>query len=203
MSRAIALLQRIFLARRGRPVAFVILMYLLSVSYIAESPLPSGMAANWFGRVINYSSAPFNAGRLLLFDGYQRLFPRERLSQPVTIVEIDEASLARIGQWPWPRNRLADLIDAIAVHQPAAIGLDMYMPERDQTSPEQVANNLEKVDGKLAQALRQLPGHEARLAQALKAAPTVIGAAGFDFKTATSSAGLRLAPIIVSNDPLP
>ena len=203
MSRVIALFQRIFLARRGRPVALVILMVVLSISYLAETQLPPNIAKSWVGRGIDYASTPFNSGRRLLFDGYQRLFPRERQSQPVTIVEIDEASLARIGQWPWPRNRLADLVDAIAAHQPAAIGLDMYMPEPDQTSPEQVANNIEKADGKLAQALRQLPSHEARLAQALKAAPTVIGAAGFDFKTATSSTGLRLAPIITSNDPLP
>jgi len=62
----------------------------------------------------------------------------------VTIVEIDEETLATVGQWPWPRNRLADLVDAIAAQKPLAIGLDIYMPEPDQTSPDKVAANLPK-----------------------------------------------------------
>ena len=44
-----------------------------------------------------------------LFDAYQRLLPRERISAPATIVEIDEETLADYGQWPWPRTRVAEL----------------------------------------------------------------------------------------------
>ena len=52
------------------------------------------------------------------------------------VVGIDENSLKVVGQWPWPRSQLAELIDTIARYQPAAIGLDIYMPEADQTSPQ-------------------------------------------------------------------
>ena len=48
-----------------------------------------------------------------LFDQYQRWHPRDEVSAPVRIIDIDEASLARLGQWPWPRTRLADLVDRL------------------------------------------------------------------------------------------
>ena len=75
--------------------------------------------------------APFKISRLALFDQYQLLSPRQARSQPVVIVEIDEATLAVVGQWPWPRNYLASLIDSIADLKPSAIGLDILMPEAD------------------------------------------------------------------------
>ncbi len=78
----------------------------------------------------------FKTARQLLFDQYQRHFPRIPAAQPVTIVEIDEETLASVGQWPWPRNRLADLIDAIAAQKPLAIGLDISIRRsRTRTSP--------------------------------------------------------------------
>jgi len=73
--------------------------------------------------------------RSALFDGYQRLFPRERQSAPAIIVAIDEHALERHGQWPWPRTRVAQLIAGIAAAGPAAIGVDLLFPERDRFSP--------------------------------------------------------------------
>jgi adenylate cyclase len=148
--------------------------------------------------------SPWGAAQLLLFDYYQRVFPREPGSQPVVIVEIDEASLKKIGQWPWPRNRTAELIEAIAAYQPLAIGLDFYMPEPDQTSPARVAANLLPGQEMLASALAKLPSHETRLAQALSRAPTILGAAGFDYQTLTTSSSLRSNPVqIIGGDALP
>ena len=40
-----------------------------------------------------------------IFDSYQRLKPRPFLDTPVRIVDIDDESLARLGQWPWSRAR--------------------------------------------------------------------------------------------------
>jgi len=148
--------------------------------------------------------SPWHSAQLALFDRYQQTFPRQRASQPVVVVEIDEASLKTIGQWPWPRNRSAELIDAIAALQPLAIGLDIYMPEPDQTSPAQVAANLPPAQARLAHTLAALPSHEARLATALAHAPSVLGAAGFDFQTLATSAGLRAAPLrIMGGEALP
>ena len=48
-----------------------------------------------------------------LFDAYQALMPRQRISAPAIIVAIDEASLKAHGQWPWPRTIVARLCEAI------------------------------------------------------------------------------------------
>ena len=48
--------------------------------------------------------------RLLTLDAYQRLEPRPYTPDlPVRIIDIDDESLARLGQWPWPRTIIADL----------------------------------------------------------------------------------------------
>lgn len=190
-------IKRLFFAGKGRPVAAVILLWLLSASIYSELRFPPKWDKSIPGHMLSLVARPFNTGRQVLFDEYQKTFPRQPQSQPVTIVAIDEKSLTLIGQWPWPRNRLADLIDAIARHQPAAIGLDMYMPERDQTSPDRVAANLSKEYVDLARALARLPSHETRLADSLRSVPTVLGASGFDFATFSTSAGLRTTPLIV------
>ncbi len=50
------------------------------------------------------------------------------------VVDIDDVSLAAIGQWPWPRYRIAALIQSIAARKPAAIGVDVLFAEPDRTS---------------------------------------------------------------------
>lgn len=71
-----------------------------------------------------------------LFDGYQRLLPREHKSAPATVVAIDEKSLALYGQWPWPRALMARLLRSIAALQPAAIGVDVVFSEADRSTPD-------------------------------------------------------------------
>jgi serine phosphatase RsbU (regulator of sigma subunit)/CHASE2 domain-containing sensor protein len=112
------------------------------------------------------------------FDSYQRLQPRAIESTPVTIVEIDERSLARLGQWPWPRSRLAALVDAIARHEPASIGLDILMPEADRLSPERLLEEARRRDPVLAERLATLPSNDGELARAIAAASVVLPIAG-------------------------
>ena len=50
--------------------------------------------------------------RVRVFDFFQVLHPREATQRPVVIVDIDEKSLNSLGQWPWPRTRIADLLPA-------------------------------------------------------------------------------------------
>ncbi len=204
MKRLAALFGRIFLYQRGRVAALVLLLLVGAIVGLGEARLPEGAPGFAAAQAMNAVSAPVSAIRQLLFDVYQRVLPRVRQAQTVAIVGIDENSLRLVGQWPWPRNKLAELIDAIAVHQPAAIGLDIYMPEPDQTSPEQVASRLGAEQRLVADALMQLPGHDARLARSLQAAPTVLGAAGFGFETLSTSAGLRTVPLrVLGADALP
>ena len=51
---------------------------------------------------------------LLVFDTYQRMVPRSYADAPVRIVDIDDTSIAKLGQWPWPRTDLARLTRALA-----------------------------------------------------------------------------------------
>lgn len=170
-------------AGQGRPLA-VVLMLALALALL----LPVG------------ADGPLPALRLALFDAYQVYLPRARVSAPVLIVAIDEASLAEYGQWPWPRTLLTALIGEVAGQQPLAIGLDILMPEPDNTSPEALARRLP--EGALRDALAGLPAHDAMLAARMRAAPVVLGAAGFAHAEAGTSATLRLWPVRLHGAPL-
>jgi len=67
------------------------------------------------------------------YDTFLQLLP-EKTSSEVVLVDIDEISLSTMGQWPWPRYRLAALIKKISASGASAIGLDIIMPEPDRTS---------------------------------------------------------------------
>jgi adenylate cyclase len=69
-----------------------------------------------------------------LFDAYLRYSASDKPSRDTIVVDIDDVSLSAVGQWPWPRYRLASLIQRIAAQRPAAIGLDILLPEPDRSS---------------------------------------------------------------------
>ncbi|HEV8392115.1 MAG TPA: adenylate/guanylate cyclase domain-containing protein [Dongiaceae bacterium] len=73
--------------------------------------------------------------RALVFDQYQRVAPREYKEAPVKIVDIDDESLARYGQWPWPRSLIAQLLAKLREQGAASVALDMVFAEPDRTSP--------------------------------------------------------------------
>lgn len=127
--------------------------------------------------------------RLAWLDVYQELFPRERRSAPAVIVAIDEASLDRFGQWPWPRTLVAQLIDRLSAARPAAIGVDILFPEPDRLSPEWLAPSIAAADPQLAARLARLPRHDAVLAASIRAAPVVLGIAGLE-------TGMTSAPVL-------
>lgn len=135
--------------------------------------------------------------RLAIFDAYQYRMPRERVSAPAVIVEIDEKSLAQYGQWPWPRTRLARLIDLIAEGRPAAIGLDIVMPEPDRLSPDRLAALLPQMEPDVAARLTRLPSNDALLAATVRDRPVVLGVAGLEDSAATATAG-RHAPVRIA-----
>ncbi len=81
----------------------------------------------------------FAETRLQVFDTYQRWSPRPYQPVPVRVVNIDEGSLQRLGQWPWPRQQLATLIENLGQLGAAAIALDMVFAEPDRLSPTHLA----------------------------------------------------------------
>ncbi len=121
----------------------------------------------------------FQAG---VFDYYQRFFPLPRKQAPVTIVAIDEHSLRELGQWPWPRTRVADLVRAISAKEPLAIGLDLFFPEPDRYSPGNLVASVPTITSEAARLLMALPTNDGILAEALSSsrAPVILGLSGED-----------------------
>lgn len=119
--------------------------------------------------------------RLSVFDSYLNVSPRSLdETLPVRIVDIDEPSLAKIGQWPWPRTRLAAIIDALKAASARTITLDMILAEPDRLSPGEFAKlfgEVPQLAPMIVEASR-LPSNDERLAQAIAAAPVTLGIAG-------------------------
>ena len=102
--------------------------------------------------------------------------PRSRASAPAVIVAIDERALDAQGQWPWPRNLVADLIEAINAARPAAVGVDVLFVEPDRTSSTS----------------------DARLAEAVQRGRVVMGIAGLEYRDRRYPFPPRAAPARVS-----
>ena len=116
--------------------------------------------------------------RSLVFDSYQRLAPLKFDPElPVRIVDIDEESLQRIGQWPWPRTILSDLLSKLRDAGAATIGFDMVFPEPDRMSPAnaiQLWPQSDQID-QLKLELDQLPSNDQVFAETIATAPVVMG----------------------------
>lgn len=108
------------------------------------------------------------------FDQYQRWQPRHYDAAPVRIVDIDEASLEKIGQWPWPRHQLARLVDRLGAQGAAVVGFDVMFAEPDRTSPRRAAADW-ALSPAQASLLESLPDHDAMLAEAIARHPVVLG----------------------------
>jgi adenylate cyclase len=134
--------------------------------------------------------------RLKTFDIYNRIEPRVPLaeSSPIVIADIDEKSLEEIGQWPWPRTVVADLIQAVGEYQSFVLGFDAVFAEPDRTTPERLVDTLRGLDSQTRQALLSLPSNEEVMAAAMRRTATVLGQTGIqipDDPTRHSEAALQ------------
>ncbi|HEX2116702.1 MAG TPA: adenylate/guanylate cyclase domain-containing protein, partial [Alphaproteobacteria bacterium] len=123
---------------------------------------------------------PVETLRLALFDEYQRLSPAQYEDAGVRVVDIDDESLARIGQWPWPRTQVAALLDRLGDLGAAVVAFDIVFAEPDRTSPNRLipmwlGNSVPR--GLLEEFAGRLPDHDEALAKAMSTTPTVIGIA--------------------------
>src|SRR4051794_39983331 len=102
---------------------------------------------------------------------------RKGLGLDVAIADIDAAALDRFGPWPWPRARLAQLVNAVAKASPAVIVLDMLLDGPDRFSPTAFLDLVPDPDSRarLAGAVGDFADGDAQLRDALFAAPSVLG----------------------------
>jgi adenylate cyclase len=121
---------------------------------------------------------PLQELRTRTFDFFQVLRPRPQEIRPVVIVDIDEASLKAIGQWPWPRTTVADLVTQITQLGAVAIGFDIIFPEPDRMSPAIAERSFRGIDAETRAKLDSLPSNDEALADVIKHSRVVIGQAG-------------------------
>jgi adenylate cyclase len=150
----------------------------------------------WFGRKFGYARliclailigvaalrhfdfAPVQELRVRTFDTYQRIEPRVKTARPVTIIDIDEKSLTKFGQWPWPRTRIADMIVNLTRLGAVAIGFDIVFAEPDRLNPNAVADAMRYLDEETKSRLRTLPSNDQIFADAIKRSRVVLGETG-------------------------
>ena len=115
--------------------------------------------------------------RLGVYDSFQRIKPREYQPVPVRIIDLDDETLERMGQWPWPRTLVAELVQRLTDLGAAVIAFDIVFAEPDRTSPQAVLPLWP--DTPEVQALRRsaasLPSHDSILAETISKSRVVTG----------------------------
>jgi adenylate cyclase len=150
----------------------------------------------WFGRKFGYARlaclalligaaalriadfAPIEELRVRTFDTFQRFDPRVKTARPVTIIDIDEKSLAKLGQWPWPRTRIADLVTSLTKLGAVVIAFDVIFSEPDRLNPDAAADTFRNLDEDAKIKLRALPSNDQLFADAMRHSRVVLGESG-------------------------
>jgi adenylate cyclase len=116
----------------------------------------------------------------------------------IVIVDVDRAALDRFGPWPWPRTRLAELVEAVAAAHPAVVAIDILLEGPDRFSLSALLELMPNPERRasLAGAFAGLVQGDVRLREALAMAPTALGVA-----LARGGAGLELpgTPILLGS----
>ena len=156
----------------------------------------------WFGRKFGYARVvclallvgfaglraadpgPIQELRIRTFDTFQRIDPRVKTARPVTIVDIDEKSLAKLGQFPWPRTRIADLVTDLARLGAVVIAFDVIFSEPDRLNPDVAADTFRDLDEESRTRLRALPSNDQLFADAMRRSRVVLGESGLPYVVA-------------------
>ncbi|MBN1471919.1 MAG: CHASE2 domain-containing protein [Syntrophaceae bacterium] len=134
----------------------------------------------------------------IAYDFLLKKFPNNNPSKKLVIVDIDEKSLSRYGQWPWPRYRVAGLLDKVSAMKPDVIGLDIVFAEPDRTSAGPLLKDLGNAY-KIRIDIDRLPGNlrdnDQILAETLAGGPFVLGNIFLFDKTKKGSEQCILNPV--------
>jgi len=133
--------------------------------------------------------------QFLVFDTLNRLYPRDP-SHQVIIVDIDDDSLERIGQWPWPRTDLAALVLNLKELGAKVVAFDGVLAEPDRSSPKNILGELPKEEKfeSLREEILKLPDNDEIMARAIKKSGIFV--AGFTFGSYSQKPG---SPILIKD----
>lgn len=114
---------------------------------------------------------------VLAADRQLRKPDRNPADPPVIVVDIDRRSLDSLGSWPWPRETMARLVEAVASGKPSVVAIDVLFAEADTRSPAALARQLGSLTGNrdLSSLATDLPDGDKRLATAIKSVPVTLG----------------------------
>ena len=148
---------RTFFLKNSNYITFTILLVILIAVKIIN---PS------FVKSISYLS----------FDVYQKIFS-EKKETDVVIVDIDEKSLGKFGQFPWNRNVFAKILDQLNNSDPKAIGFDIFFTEKDKQSPDAIIKSYNLIPSDVSE-LQNLKGPDQVFSEKLKESKSVIAVLG-------------------------
>ena len=148
---------RTFFLKNSNYITFTILLVILITVKIIN---PS------FVKSISYLS----------FDIYQKIFS-EKKETDVVIVDIDEKSLGKFGQFPWNRNVFAKILDELNNSDPKAIGFDIFFTEKDKQSPDAIIKSYNLIPSDVSE-LQNLKGPDQVFSEKLKESKSVIAVLG-------------------------
>ena len=131
-----------------------------------------------FAVLRSFDPAPVEELRVRTFDAFQRVDPRKKTARPVTIIDIDDKSLEKLGQWPWPRTRIAELVNELTRLGAVVIAFDVVFAEPDRLNPDFVADTFANLDAETRAKLRALPSNDQVFADAMRASRVVLGESG-------------------------
>ena len=143
--------------------------------------------------------------RAKTFDFYQQMKPRstQEETSPVVILDIDEKSLEQIGQWPWRRTIMAEIVDKLHKAQSAAVGFDFVMPEKDGTSLPELSKSLKDLPEELRKSMSAQPSNDQVLADSIKKhGRIIVGQAPFTGKKEYTGKKLRSSFAVRGGDPI-
>ena len=122
-----------------------------------------------------FDPSPLETVRLKVFDYYQNIKPREILKDsPVVIIDLDEDSLLQVGQWPWPRNQVAQIVSNAFKYGTAVLGFDIIFSEPDRMNGDNVVKSLVGLDRETIAKLKTIPKNDAIFGKTIKTAKRIV-----------------------------
>ena len=114
----------------------------------------------------------------LSFDLYQKVLPLRKPSSEVIIIDIDEKSLAKFGQFPWNRSVFAKILNNINDTNPKAIGFDVFFSEKDKQSPDEIIKAYDIKSKNIIDELKSIESHDEYFTKELKNSNSVLAVLG-------------------------
>jgi len=122
-------------------------------------------------------------------DFYFKVRGKEKVSDDIVIIDIDEKSIKALGQWPWERDKFAKILQNLSDAGAGIIGLDIVFSEADKTSPKYFAKKFDL-------NITNLPDNDLILAQTVSQTPTILGYV-FDFEYKNDNEAPQIPAIVI------